>query len=365
MALTNELTRSFGIEFPIFQSGMAGIAGHELAVAVSNAGGLGILAGHGIGPDELRLELQAMRGGTGRPYGVNLLLADDLINPEAVESLDMSDVDDVNFRLNLMREQVGLPAVSGLPKTPVRNVEEKLEIALQARVPVLSIGLGNPGHALVERCHRQGTKVIAMVSSLEDARAVAETGVDALVVQGSEAGGHRSHFVKPENAGYGLVGSMVLIPEIVDSVKVPVIAAGGIVDGRSMVAAFALGAQAVMLGTRFVATRESLARQSYKQAVVDGQSDQTVITDVASGRYARVLRNRFINEYRYTPVLPFGWQGSATAPLFDRARELENSDFMALWAGQSAGRVHDLLGAAEVVRRIVAEAEDVLAELRM
>jgi len=364
MPLTNELTQSFGIEFPILQSGMAGIAGHELAVAVSNAGGLGILAGHGIGPEELKNELAKVQAGTNRPFGVNLLLPEDLVRPSDERELDISDVESVNFRINLMGEEIGLPPASGLPKTPARNVEEKLEIALAAKIPVLSIGLGNPGHALVERCHRQGTKVIVMVSSLEDAKAVAETGVDALVVQGSEAGGHRSHFVKPENAGYGLVGSMVLIPEIVDSVDIPVIAAGGIVDGRSMVAAMALGAQAVMLGTRFVATREALARQSYKQAVIDGRSDQTVVTDVASGRYARVLRNRFTDEYSLTPVLTFGWQGSATLPLFDRARELENPEFMALWAGQSAGRVNDLVGSAEVIERLVAEAEGTLAKLR-
>jgi nitronate monooxygenase len=363
MSLRTPLCSLLGIDLPIFQSGMGGVAGSGLALAVSNAGALGIFAGHGVGPEELVEGLREMRSGTDRPYGVNLLLPQDLVRPADAETISPQTTAHVNLVLNLMRQDVALEPASGLPRAPARNIEEKLEMILAAKVPILSIGLGNPGHDLVERCHRQGTKVIAMVATVDDAKAVAETGVDALVVQGSEAGGHRSHFKKPDDKGFGLVGSMVLIPEVVDSVNVPVIAAGGIVDGRSLVAALALGAQGVMLGTRFIATRESLVNDTYRQAILDATSGDTTVTDAASGRYARLIRNRFTDEYGSNPTLPFGWQGSATADLFDKARDLRDKSHMPLWAGQSAGRVKELVGAAEVIQGISEEAEQLFRNL--
>lgn len=347
------LKETLGIEHPILQSGMGGVAGHELAAAVSNAGALGILAGHGISLEELEIELAALRERTDRPYGVNLILSRDLIEPLSPAP---ATVEEANWALNPLREEVGLDRRSGLPEPPSRQVLDKLEFLLENRIPVLSIGLGNPGRDLVDRCHAQGTKVIAMVSTVEDALAVEASGVDAVVAQGAEAGGHRSHFAKPSDPGFGLVGTIVLIPEIVDAVNIPVIAAGGITDGRGLAAAMALGAQAVMMGTRFLATRESLANPAYKKAVVDGSSSATTVTDTASGRYARVIRNRFTEETAGAVTMPFGWQGSATAELFDRARELNDPEHMALWAGQSCGLLDDLPGAEDVVKRIMREA---------
>lgn len=356
------LTQSLGMRYPILQSGMGGVAGPELAAAVSNAGGLGILAGHGIEPAELEEGLAALRKLTDRPFGVNLILSADLIDP-VDPSLEVTE--QVNSRVNPLRAEVGLDAKSGLPSEPSRTVLEKLEILIAARVPVLSIGLGNPGGDLVERCHASGIKVIAMVASLEDALDVEAAGVDAIVAQGSEAGGHRSHFAKPGDPGFGLVGSMVLIPEIARSVSIPVIAAGGITDGRGLVAALALGADGAMMGTRFLATQESMANPAYKRAVLDARGSETTITDAASGRYARVIRNRFTGETQGMPTLPFGWQGSAVSELFERARELEDSEHMALWAGQSCGLIDDLPSASEVVARIMEEARGVAASVSL
>ncbi len=356
------LVESFGIRYPILQSGMGGVAGPELAAAVSNAGGLGILAGHGVEPNEFEEGLAALRKLTDRPFGVNLILSADLIEPFD-PSPETAEI--VNSRLNPLRKEVGLAAKSGLPAEPSRKVWEKLEILIAARVPVLSIGLGNPGGELVERCHQKGIKVIAMVATLEDALAVEAAGVDAIVAQGSEAGGHRSHFAKPDDPGFGLVGSMVLIPEISRAVSIPVIAAGGITDGRGLVAAVALGAHGVMMGTRFLATRESMANPAYKRAVMDAKGSETTITDAASGRYARVIRNRFTEETQGMPTMPFGWQGSAVSELFERSRELEDSDHMALWAGQSCGLIDDLPSAGEVVERIMEEARSVVASVRL
>jgi nitronate monooxygenase len=354
--------RLLGIDHPILQSGMGGVAGSALTAAVSNAGALGILAGHGITPGELTDEIDNVRRLTGGPFGINVLLPQDLIEPSA-PSPDLAA--HVNAAINPLRQEVGLSTVSGLPKEPAPEVLEKVEIILRAQPAVFSIGLGDPGPDLVERCHRLGIKVVAMATSIPDALALEESGVDAVVIQGAEAGGHRSHFAKPDDRNYGQVGSMVLIPEAVDALRIPVIAAGGITDGRGLVAALALGASAVMIGTRFIATAESLADDAYKQAVLDAQSSETTITDVASGRYARMIRNRFTDGYGDAPTLPFGWQCSAVSELFERSRELEDSQHVALWAGQSAGRVHEIQSAESVIQSIVAEATEVSARIRV
>jgi nitronate monooxygenase len=352
----------FGVECPILQSGMGGIAGSQLAAAVSNAGGVGILAGHGISANELRVEISRLRDQTSKPFGVNLILAQDLIHPNTP---DPETAGIVNRVLNPLRAAIGLEPKHGLPNEPDAEIFEKIEVILEARVPIFSIGLGNPGPDLVTRCHGNEITVIAMASTLKDAITLEASGVDAVVVQGAEAGGHRSHFEKPADASHGLVGSMVLIPEVVDSIRTPVIAAGGITDGRGLVASLALGAHAAMIGTRFVATIESLATAAYKQAILAGASNETTITDFASGRYARLLKNTFTEATKDSAALPFGWQGSATAELFERSRQLEDQEHMALWAGQSAGRVTQILPAAEVVRQIVQEAEAVLKKISL
>jgi nitronate monooxygenase len=351
-----------GIKLPILQSGMGGVGGPKLAAAVSNAGGLGILGGHGRSPEELREAIEETRSRTARPFGVNLLLPEELMRLAPLDHLRHAER--VQSTLNPMRAAVGVPSQQGIPPTPAQDLATKLEIVLAVEIPVFSIGLGNPGKELVARFHERKTKVIAMASHREDAVALEEAGVDAIVAQGGEAGGHRSSFKKPNQAATSLVGTMVLVPDVVDSVKVPVIAAGGIVDGRGLVAAMALGAQAAMIGTRFVATRESDAVEAYKKALLAASSGDTTVTDVASGRYARVIENAFTRKYGDNPVLPFGWQGSAVSDLFQGARDAGNADYQGLWAGQATGRIHDLPPAAEVVARIVHEAKEVLDRLQ-
>jgi nitronate monooxygenase len=182
--------------------------------------------------------------------------------------------------------------------------------------------------------------------------------VDAVVAQGSEAGGHRSTWIKPVSREAACVGTLVLVPQVVEAVKVPVIAAGGIADGRGVAAAIALGASGVMLGTRFVATREASVPPFWKKAIVDGSSDSTTNTDVLSGLYARAIRNSFTEEYAASgaPVLPALVQANAAQDVYGAAAAQGNPEYFPLIAGQSAGLINDLPGAAEVVRTIVAEA---------
>src|SRR3989441_6339995 len=176
----------------------------------------------------------------------------------------------------------------------------------KGRAPVFSSALGWLEPGLVEDCHRRGIKVMAMVSTVEDARPAAATGVDVIVAQGGEAGGHRSINGKPASPDATTVGTLALVPQVVDAVRVPVVAAGGIADGRGLVAALALGAQGVQVGTRFVVTREGTAADFRKKAVLEAESEDTALTDVVSGLWSRYIRNAYIAEYEQTgaPVLP-------------------------------------------------------------
>ncbi|HVR71845.1 MAG TPA: nitronate monooxygenase [Vicinamibacteria bacterium] len=354
-----------GIEYPILQSGMGGVAGPALAAAVSRAGGLGILGCAHLAPDEVRRRIREVKTLTDRPFGVNLLLHTDMLPPADMSRVPESVVQAVQKTLNRFRERLGLAPSFARPEGLPDIVPRALEVVLEEKVPVFSIGLGRPSADLVRRFHQNGAKVIAMVATLDDARAVADSGVDALVAQGHEAGGHRSTWVKRPSPQHADVGTMALVPQVVQALKTPVIAAGGIASGAGVVAALALGAKGALLGTRFVATRESLAADFYKQALVGRDGDSTVITDAFTGLYARVLRNTFADEYGASgaPVLPGYVQNRAAGDIFRAAHARKDAEHYAMWAGQSVGLVHDLPEAAAVVRAVVDEARAVLRAL--
>jgi nitronate monooxygenase len=206
---------------------------------------------------------------------------------------------------------------------------------------------------------------MAMIANVEDARAGAEIGIDVLVAQGAEAGGHRSVWRKE---GRSDVGTFALIPEVVDAVDVPVVAAGGIADGRGLAAAQALGAAGVLMvlmGTRFVATRESSAPEFWKQAILRSTSSATVMTAALTGLPARVIRNRLVDEYESSgaPVLPGLHHAGLEQEIWLKAARDNNADYFPMYAGQSTGAIHDIPNAAEIVRSIVSEAEAVRQRL--
>ena len=353
-----------GIEYPILQSGMGGVAGPELVAEVSNAGGLGILAGLNLAADELRRRIRRVRELTDRPFGVNLWLHTELRPPADPSRIPEATVHAVQATLNRFRERLDLPTTLARPAGPPDLIDAGFEVVLDERVPVWSIGLGDPGPEMVRRCRERGVKVVAMVATVEDARVVAASGVDAIVAQGAEAGGHRSTWVKRAREAAS-IGTMTLVPEVVDAVEQPVIAAGGIADGRGLVAALALGATGILLGTRFVATRESMAAETWKKTLLERESDATTVTDAFTGLYARALRNTFTQEYGASgaPVLPALVQTSAAQDIYAEATRRQDGEHFAMWAGQSVGLIHNLPGAAEVVHAIVREACAVLAAL--
>jgi nitronate monooxygenase len=260
--------------------------------------------------------------------------------------------------LDGFRERFGLAPAATAPEPVPDLIDAAFAVVLEERVPVFSVGLGNPGKERTAHCHERGIRVVAMAATVADARALEAAGVDAIVAQGSEAGGHRSTWVKPRSAQVANIGTMALVPQVVDAVRVPVVAAGGIADGRGLAAALCLGAQGVMLGTRFVATRESLAPEFFKQAVLERDADATLVTDVYTGLYARGLRNRFAVEYEAAgaPVLPPLVQRNAAQDVYVAAAIKGDGEYYPMLAGQSCGLIADLPSAADVVTTIMEEA---------
>src|SRR5574341_490186 len=300
------LCEMLGIRYPVLQAPMARVVTPEMIVEVARAGGLGIVAGTGVPPEDLRKQIRRVKEMTERPYGVNLILHPSVRNPVLPTEIPEGTMRAIQGALNRFRERLGI-AARGLeaPAVPA-IVDEAFNVILEERVPVFSAALGMPTPAMIARCRAQGMKVIAMVTTLPDALEVAALEVDAIIAQGGEAGGHRSTWIKRPSPEMATIGTMALLPQVVDAVRLPVVAAGGIVNGRQLVAALALGASGILMGTRFIATRESAAPDFYKQALIDRDSDDTTITDAFTGLYARVLRTTFTEEYRASgaPVVP-------------------------------------------------------------
>jgi len=365
MTLRTPLCSMLGIEHPIVQSGMGGVAGPSLVAEVSKAGGLGIVAGLNLTADQLREAIRAVRAATDRPFGVNLFMPNQLQPPVDPATIPESTVRAVQDTLNVFRARLGLPTSTAPPPAVPHLIPAALEVILEERPRVFSIGLGKPDPAIVKRCHDRGIAVMAMVTTVEHARTVERAGVDLIVAQGGEAGGHRSVWIKPASPQAASIGTLTLVPQIVDAVQVPVIAAGGIADGRGLVAALALGAAGVLLGTRFVATREATAPEFQKKALLEAEAEATTLTDSITGLWARYIRNDFTAEYDASgaPVFPALLQSRAAQDIFGHGAKEADPRWFPMPTGQTVGLIHDLPGAAEVVERVMREARAVLEKM--
>jgi nitronate monooxygenase len=240
-------------------------------------------------------------------------------------------------------------------------IREQLRVVLEERVPVFSFTFGALAPEDVAALARNGAVVMGTATNVREARALEATGVHAVVAQGGEAGGHRGTFLGPPERG--LTGTLALVPQVVDAVRIPVVAAGGIMDGRGIAAALALGAQGVSLGTAFLACPESGASRVYKDALLArADDDPTTLTRAFSGRLARGLRNRFTEEMASAPLLPFPLQNALTADMRREAAKAGNPDLLSLWAGQAAPLAR-ARGARDLVRDLVRETEEAVARL--
>lgn len=363
--LETPLLRLLGIGLPLLQAPMSGVVTPQLVAAVSNAGGLGVLPGVIVPPDQLREQIRAIRQATPRPFGVNLLLHRDLQPPIDPSTVPDEVVTRVQAVLNRFRAQLGIPSMTGRPQRPPDFIAAAIDVIVSERVPVFSIGLGSPSRAVVDRCRSVGIKVVAMASTVEDARELASSGVDAIIAQGSEAGGHRSTWTKRPSPQHAALGTLTLVPQVAAAVSVPVIAAGGIVDGRGLAAALVAGASGASLGTRFIATQESAAPPFYKQALLNASGDRTVVTDAFTGLFARVLRNDFTETYSASgaPVFPAVLQQLAAMDITAASAAQSSGAFYPMYAGQGCGAVRDVPTVAALVSRTVEEAKQALAAI--
>ena len=299
------------IEYPILQGGMAWLGTAELAAAVSEAGGLGIIGAGHMPPDIFRNEIHKLKERTNKPFGCNIML--------------MSPF-----------------------------VKEVMEVVVEERVPVITTGAGNPG-VYIPALKEIGTKVIPVVASVLLAKRLLRGGIDAIIAEGTESGGH-----------VGDITTMALIPQVVDAVDVPVIAAGGIADGRGMAAAFALGAQAVQMGTRFVLSEECIAHENYKNAVLKAKDRATVMTGLTTGHPVRIIDNALAHKYKSLEFSGGSKEelenlGAGTLRKAAIDGDVKEGSVM---IGQISGMLTDVKSCATIIKDIMAETERVINNLQ-
>lgn len=341
----------FGIEHPIVQAPMAGAQGSALAIAVSEAGGLGSLPCALLTRDQVRNEVNVIRQRTGKPFNVNFFCHQPPQPDPAREARWVERL--AGYRRELGVEQPTLPMG--------REAFDDAACALveELRPPVVSFHFGLP-EKLLDRVKATGARIISSATTVEEARWLEARGVDAIIAQGAEAGGHRGIFLGDDVASQP--GTFALVPQVVDAVRVPVIAAGGIGDARGIVAALALGAAAVQIGTAYLLTPESTISTIYRAQLESAREDQTVLTNVFTGRPARGIANRIVREVgpmsADAPAFPVAL--NATLPLRLKAEAAGSGEFTSLWSGQ-APRFARAAPAADLTREIAAAA---LARLR-
>jgi len=351
----NDLTRRLNMEYPIIQAPMAGgLTTTKLIAEVSNAGGLGSLGAAYLTPEVLCSTIQEIRQLTDQPFGVNLF-----VPGEARES--QANIEKMTTYLNKYRIALGIKE-----NPPIDNVsesfEEQVQVLLEEKVPVFSFTFGIPSTDVIQTMKKQGIAVIGTATTVEEAKQLELAGVDAIVAQGSEAGGHRGAFLSSTTDS--LVGTMALVPQIVDQVAVPVIASGGIMDGRGLVASLTLGASAVQMGTAFIASVESGAHNVYKKAILSANEDATVVTRAYSGKPARGIQTAFIHEIdQYSGAIPsFPIQNAMTKDIRQAAAKNNNQEYMSLWAGQGLRLATDH-SAATIIKQTMNQSQVLLEKM--
>jgi len=347
----NRLRDLLGLEVPIVQAPMAGANGSAMAAAVSATGGLGSLPCAALDGDKIRAEIAVIRQQTGKPINVNFFTHTPPDPDLAADAVWRDRLRDYYLEHGLDPEAKA-PAVNRAPFDAAT-----CEIVEDLKPKIVSFHFGLPETALLERVKASGCKVLSSATTVAEAEWLAARGCDAIIAQGYEAGGNRGIFLNEDV--FAQAGTMALVPQVVDAVDVPVIAAGGIADGRGIAAAFALGASGVQIGTAYLFTPESLISDLHREALRNVRDDQTALTNVFSGRPARGILNRVIREVgpisESAPAFPTA--GGALAPLKVAAEAQGSDDFTPLWSGQAAPLGREI-GAGELTRTLAAEALD-------
>lgn len=370
--LRTALCDLLGIEYPVVSAGMGPVGGGmqgpaatvELAAAVSNAGGLGVLGGAGFGPEKLRSEIHRLRGMTNRPFGVDLLLPSNYMGGAASGEMPRDPRELIPAAtyagVRKMTEDLGIawqqappaPEPARRPRAGGGMSDEQMEVVIDEKIPVFAAGLGTPG-PWMERLHANGTKVLSLVGNVKNAKRVAAAGVDVVVAQGTEAGGHT-----------GRIATMALVPQVVDAVSpTPVVAAGGIADGRGLAAAIALGAIGVWCGTAFLVSNEAAQPEIQKQRILAATDEDTRVTRLYSGKTMRNITNPLIEAWEASGIqaLPMGLQGLLVQDLVYSVRKAGREELLMNAAGQISGLIHEVRPARDVLNDIVRGAADIFA----
>lgn len=309
--MKNRLCELLGIEYPIIQGGMAWVATAELAAAVSNGGGLGLIAAGGAPADVVRAQIRKCRELTDKPFGVNVML----MSPFA---------------------------------------EDVMQVVIEEKPAVVATGAGNPGKYM-EALKEAGIKILPVIASVAMAQKVAKQGADAVIAEGTEAGGH-----------IGEITTMCLTPQIVDAVDIPVVCAGGIADVRGAVAAFALGADGIQVGTRFICSDECIAHDNYKQAVLKAKDRDAVVTGRSTGAPVRALKNKLTKEYQRLESENASAEEIEQLGVGGLRRAFEEGDVQmgSLMAGQSAAMVKEIMPCADIIKNYFEDVDNVLARIK-
>jgi len=373
MALNSRICDMLKIEYPIVLAGMGGASVPALAAAVSNAGGLGVLGAAACAPERLRDWIRQTRKLTDKPFGVDTLLPASVRRGKPPQS-GAAPADPMalaaeyrQFAADFMASEGlanadgeaarraigGRDAEGGPPLFSKEFFEAQMEVVIEEKVPVYAAGLGNPG-PWMDRLHANGTVVMAVVGKVQHARQVVESGIDMIVAQGHDGGGHNSP-----------IGTISLIPQVVDSVgdRVPVLGAGGISDGRGVAAAFMLGAEGAWVGTAFLATEEAGIEDFQKEAIVEGGDADTVVSRSITGKPARMIRNKWADAWVAAgkEPLPMPYQSMIAGPVMAAGIEAKRKDILPGFAGQGIGLIHAVRPAAAVLADLVSDAESALA----
>ena len=372
--LTTELCDKIGIEYPIISAGMGPVAGTgdavatgELAAAVSNAGGLGVIGGVSYSPDALRAEIQKVKSLTDKPFGVDLLLSPNFLVPRKkgaktpqmppVERLPQEHRDAVRAiaeELEIQwKEAPSIDALSSGNWVPEGKswAGSQIEVVLEEEVPVFASGLGTPA-PFADALKANGTTILSLVGNVRAASQVAEGGADYVVAQGTEAGGHT-----------GRIGTLALLPQVMDAVSpTPVIAAGGVSSGRALAGVIAIGAVGAWCGTVFLVSEEANQPALQKQRILDAAAEDTKVTRLFSGKTMRNITNPLIEAWERSGLmaLPMGMQGLLVNDLMYSVKEAGRHDLLMNAAGQTAGMLHSLRPASEILAELVDEAADEL-----
>jgi nitronate monooxygenase len=329
----NRLTAKLGIGYPIIQGPLGGLSSQKLTAAVSNFGGLGSFGALNLSAEAIKDVIAEIRSQTSKPFAMNLWVSqEDEGTRRSDERAFVRSLPPIARQLS----ELGAPLPTYKPFSPATRFEDQARALIDAKVPVFSFIFGIPPKEILEECRMKGIVTIGAATTPEEGAALQEAGVDAVVASGFEAGGHRGSFLRP--AEDSLTGTLSLIPQVVDMVDVPVIAAGGIGDARGVVAAMALGAEAVQMGTVFLACEESGASHLLRETLRRRDAKHTALTKGFTGRLARGIRNRILEDLNQagTEILPYPLQRELVRNLTIAAEAAGRADLVPMWAGQSA-----------------------------